>query len=303
MVRDVRELRTFALVVICYLLWMFFLWKIHVLHPVISILALSLIIAFHSSLQHEILHGHPFDAQWLNEALVFPAIGVFVPFIRFRDTHLAHHQDAILTDPYDDPETNYLDPEIWEGFGGAIRAVLQFNNTLLGRMLIGPFIGLWVFYRGDLRAMKRGDRAVGRAWIWHILGLLPVLAVLWVWSVPILFYLMATLGGLSLLKIRTFLEHRAFEQSAGRSVIIESRGPLAFLFLNNNFHSVHHAHPDLAWYDLPAKYSTNRENYLKRNRDYRFGNYGEIFRAYFLKRKDEVAHPLYPWGSKKEREK
>ncbi len=27
--------------------------------------------------------------------------------------HMAHHRDAILTDPYDDPESNYLDPAVW----------------------------------------------------------------------------------------------------------------------------------------------------------------------------------------------
>ena len=29
--------------------------------------------------------------------------------------HLAHHRDAMLTDPYDDPESNYLDPAVWAG--------------------------------------------------------------------------------------------------------------------------------------------------------------------------------------------
>ncbi len=293
MAKNPREWRTVALIVVTYLLWMLFLWKIHVLHPVIAILSLSILIAFHSSLQHEVLHGHPFHSKRLNEAMVFPALGVFIPYIRFRDTHIAHHQDAILTDPYDDPETNYLDPEIWDQMSAYQQRLMQWNNTLLGRMMIGPLIGLFYFYRGDLRAMRKGDQSIARAWAWHFLGLLPVLALLWTFAVPFWLYLIAAYFGMSLLKIRTYLEHRAFEHSAGRSVIVESRGPLALLFLNNNYHSVHHAHPELAWYDLPAKYRANRENYLARNRDYRYNNYVEIFRAYLFHRKDEVAHPLY----------
>ena len=41
--------------------------------------------------------------KWLNEALVFPALSLAIPYQRFRDSHLAHHNDEILTDPYDDP--------------------------------------------------------------------------------------------------------------------------------------------------------------------------------------------------------
>ncbi|MEL7174203.1 MAG: fatty acid desaturase, partial [Pseudomonadota bacterium] len=103
---------------------------------------------------------------------------------------------------------------------------------------------------------------------------------------------LGTYGGLSLLRIRTFLEHRAHERAAGRSVIIEDGGPLALLFLNNNLHALHHAAPRVAWYRLPALYRVRREEILRRNRGYRFGSYAEIFAAYFFRAKDPVAHPL-----------
>ncbi len=41
---------------------------------------LALLLALHSSLQHEILHGHPTPSQRLNDALVFPAVGLLVPY-------------------------------------------------------------------------------------------------------------------------------------------------------------------------------------------------------------------------------
>jgi len=96
------------------------------------------------------------------------------------------------------------------------------------------------------------------------------------------------------LKIRTFLEHQAHERARGRTVIIEDRGPLAFLFLNNNLHVVHHMHPKLPWYRLPKIYFNNREKYLARNDGYRYASYAEIFRRHLIRAKDPVPHPLYP---------
>jgi len=75
------------------------------LSPIIIVPLLALVITLHSSLQHEVIHGHPTKWAVVNALLVWPAIGLFIPYARFRDSHLAHHQDARLTDPYDDPET------------------------------------------------------------------------------------------------------------------------------------------------------------------------------------------------------
>ena len=94
-------------------------------------------------------------------------------------------------------------------------------------------------------------------------------------------------------RIRTFLEHQAHERAAARSVIIEDRGPLALLFLNNNYHAVHHANPRLAWYRLPAEFARRREEWLRRNGGYAYRSYGEVFRRYLFRRKDPVAHPIW----------
>ena len=56
-------------------------------------------------------------------------------------------------------------------------------------------------------------------------------------------------------------------------MIIEDRGPLALLFLNNNLHAVHHAHPRLPWYRLPGEYARRRDEFLRRNGGYRYGSY------------------------------
>lgn len=133
-----------------------------------------------------------------------------------------------------------------------------------------------------------------RDWGLNLLGLVPVLGWL-VWAgFPVWAYLLAAWLGHGLLKIRTYLEHRAHDQARARTVIIEDRGPLALLFLNNNLHVVHHMHPSVPWYRLPALYARNRAHYLRRNEGYRFASYAEVFRAYLLRRKEPVAHPIWP---------
>lgn len=255
----------------------------------------ALAIAQFSSLQHEVLHGHPFRKQVLNEALVFPGLTLFVPYIRFRDLHLAHHHDPNLTDPYDDPESNYQDPAVWARMPAVLKALLRINNTLLGRVLLGPAIGTFTLLRSDLRLALAGDRTVTQAWAMHALGVALVVAWLWaVGAMPVWAYLVAAYIGFALLKIRTFLEHRAHEAARARTVIIEDRGPLALLFLNNNLHVVHHMHPSVPWYRLPETYRANREHYLRRNEGYLYRSYAEIIARYLLRAKDPVPHPLWP---------
>lgn len=253
---------------------------------------LALTLTMHSSLQHEVLHGHPLHNRRWSEALIYAPLGLAIPYPRFRDLHLAHHRDAILTDPYDDPETNYLDPEVWSRLDPPVRALLLFNNTLLGRMLVGPMIALLVFLRDELRPVRNGDAVVRRAWALHAVGLAAVLLWLgFVGTMPVWAYAIAAYIGLSVLKIRTFLEHQAHERALGRTVIIEDRGPLAFLFLNNNLHAVHHAYPGLAWYALPRVYAARRPEFLRRNIGYSYASYGQILREHLLRRKDPVPHP------------
>ncbi len=301
MFRSNREKLTLFLVCLCHGFWLFFTYNAFWMNGVITIFALAILIAFHSSLQHEMMHGHPFKSQKINDLLVFIPIGVFIPYERFRDTHLMHHKDSKLTDPYDDPETNYLDPEVWEKYGRFKKGILSINNTLLGRMIFGPGISLYGFYRSDLKACLNGDASIVKAWLSHAFGLCLLVGILVGFDVPILTYLLACYLGMSLLKIRTFIEHQAHERMLGRTVIIQDRGFFTLLFLNNNYHSVHHAHPDLPWYELPQKYEANEKSYLKRNCNYYYRNYFEVFTRYALKRKDDVAHPIYQ-KPKRERE-
>jgi fatty acid desaturase len=261
----------------------------------LSVVVTALAIAQFSSLQHEVLHGHPFRNQTLNEALVFAGLTLFVPYIRFKDAHLQHHYDPNLTDPYDDPEANYMDPAVWARTPGWVRALLRANNTLIGRILLGPAISIWFFSGPDIAAIRAGDARIRLAWGLHAIGVAMVVAWLWAFTeMPVWAWVLAAYFGYGLLKIRTYLEHRAHEAFRARSVIVEDRGPLALLFLNNNLHAVHHMHPKAPWYRLPGIYAARGDHYRRRNEAYVFENYAQIFRHYLFKAKDPVAHPIWP---------
>lgn len=284
---------TFLLLLATYAVWGLATSALYTVSPALGVIVAGLCIAQYSSLQHEALHGHPFPWRWLNEALVTPALTLTVPFGRFRDTHLAHHHDPILTDPYDDPESNFLDPAVWRRLPAPVKWLLRANNTLLGRIVLGPLIGNTLWLGGEARLLARGEQGVRRDWAVHLIGLVPVAAWLWVAVMPWWAYLLAAWIGHGLLKVRTFLEHRAHEAARARTVVVEDRGPLALLFLNNNLHVVHHMHPQVAWYRLPALYRANRAHYLRRNDGYAYRSYAQIFARHFLRAKDPVPHPLW----------
>ncbi|MGR3616547.1 MAG: fatty acid desaturase [Paracoccaceae bacterium] len=287
---------TLGLVLGCYAAWMAAIVYLPGISLLLAVGVTGVLIAFHASLTHEVLHGHPFRSKSMNEATMLLALNLFIPYGRFRDTHLAHHQDACLTDPYDDPETNFQDPSKWRTMTPWQQRIYRANNTLLGRIVLGPVIGQLCFTVGEIQAMRRGDWTVIRAWVLH----LPAVGVV-VWGVavspmPVWAYLIAAYLGLGLLKIRTFLEHRAHEKSRARTVIIEDNGPLAWLFLYNSLHVVHHMNPGAPWYELPRLYRQGRDRYLAFNDTYVYRSYAEVFRLYFLKAKDPVPHPLWPQG-------
>lgn len=284
---------TLGLIIACYLLWSGGITFASALWLPLGMGLTTLMIVLHSSLQHEILHGHPFRIRWLNEVLAFLPVGLLFPYGRFRDTHLAHHHDENLTDPYDDPESNYLDPAVWARLPRVWKAVLRFNNTLLGRLTIGPILGAVTFIGHDMRAISMGNREVRRDWLLHFVGLIIVARIVQASSMPGWAYLTCAYCGYSILKIRTFLEHRAHHLARCRTVIIDGGRILPFLFLNNNLHVVHHAKPAVAWYHLPALYRANRDEFLRRNEGYRYASYAEVFRLYFLRAKDPVPHPLW----------
>jgi len=248
----------------------------------------------YGSLQHEAIHGHPSPWHWLNQLSVLPGLLVWVPYGRYRDLHLRHHTNDHLTDPYDDPESYYWSPDDWVRMPALAQALFRANNTLAGRLILGPAISAMRFWGRDVRLLAGGNSDVVRAWLLHV----PALAVLYLWistvcGISAWVYLAAfAYPGTSLILLRSYAEHRAHAQPDARTAIVETCPAMALLFLNNNLHAVHHARPELAWYKLPDAYKAHRRSVLGRNDGYLIKGYVRLFLKYFIAAKEPVPHPL-----------
>jgi fatty acid desaturase len=243
--------------------------------------------ALYGSLQHETIHGHPTRWRGINEALGWAPLWLWLPYPIYRDEHRQHHDDAILTDPFADPESKYAAPADWPRFGRLRRAALGFNTTLLGRLTIGPALIMADFLRRELRAVTAGEAGRRRVWALHALALAPVLAWLWVCAIPLWAYaLLFVYPGLSLTLLRSFAEHIASTEPKSRTVTVEAGPFFSLLFLNNNLHALHHARPELPWYALPRL-----AHRLPRPR-LRYRGYGELTRRFLLRPIHPPVHPL-----------
>ena len=111
-------------------------------------------LALFSSLQHEVLHRHPTRWQWLNEAMIFPAITLWIPFSLYKETHLIHHNNDDLTDPERDPESYYVSPERWTSFPNWLKQYFRFYNTFSGRFFWGPVHVASMLFYNELCVLK-----------------------------------------------------------------------------------------------------------------------------------------------------
>ena len=263
-------------------------WFYHALPIGLVMLLGAYSVAWHGSLTHEVVHGHPTRKPWLNAAIVLPNLALWLPFLIYQRTHLQHHRNQYLTSPDHDPESYYLTTAVWAGLSRPLQILLWINNSLLGRLLLGPLIMISRFYWNESRQLLNGDWHSLRAWAWHSLAVAVVLMwVIGVCQIPLTSYLLFIVyPALSLTLLRSYAEHQARANSAERSVIVEAHPLLALLYLNNNLHALHHAKPGLPWYKLPAHYRQHKATILTANGGYYYGGYGEIIKRHWLEPKE-----------------
>jgi len=252
------------------------------------------LVAWHGSLQHEVVHGHPTPWKGLNELLVLPSLWLLMPYGVYRDSHLVHHADERLTDPVEDPESYYLSTDEWVRCGILTRSFLWLHNTSLGRLALGPLRLLWRTFAGEALRFIRGDFRNLHAWLLHCVSCALVLGwTMGVCRIPLAAYLgLFVYPGLALTLLRSFAEHEAREVVDERSAVVEAGPVMSLLYLYNNLHAVHHAEPHLPWYRLAQRYRVARAAVLERNGGYRFPGYGAIVARYLLRPRQPVAHPL-----------
>ncbi len=250
-------------------------------------------IAWQMNLQHEVIHGHPTPWRAVNLAIGVWPLSLWLPWSLYRDTHLRHHLDQNLTDPFEDPESYYWTSAGWRDLGPFARAVVAAQSTLVGRIVVGPawMIGRFVF--DLLRDAWRGRNDARGVLFRHLLQCIPV--VVWVVGIcgmPLWVYLAAFVyPGMSLAMVRSFAEHRAAAEPEKRTAIVENARILGPLFLFNNLHVAHHLRGGLPWYQIPTFYRLNREALIRRNGGLVYDGYFDVARRYALRPHDRFIHP------------
>ena len=256
----------------------------------------SLLGAWFLSLQHELLHGHPFRRTNLNSAIGFAPLSLWMPYLRYKSLHIKHHE-CDLTDPADDPESFYIDPEKWLAAGTAKRLYILAMRTLLGRLVLGPFRGIFIFLRSEIRLCRR-DRKIRNEWIAHIVAAAALAWLLFgVIGVPAWEYLLGFVyGGYALTQLRSFAEHCAVPTGT-RSAVVKAGPVMSLLYLNNNLHHTHHAQPDLPWYLIPQMHVLLGSDAIASEGAGLYpGGYLEIVRRHLFSPFCQPDHPLMPGG-------
>jgi fatty acid desaturase len=277
-------------------------WYFHALPLWLAVPVGAVLIAWQGSLQHETIHGHPFASRRLNALLGGVPLSLFIPYPLYRRTHLWHHRfgGRILTDPIVDPESFYLTQGALAKSGLLLRWLRIANTTLLGRMIVGPFIATGTFLIGPARSLALGE---GREWrIWAAHGVAVTTVLLWVvgiCKINVFVYIACFVyPGQSLSLLRSFAEHRASAEPAQRTAVVESNPVFSLIFLYNNLHVVHHARPALPWYKLPAAWrqlQADRGDAAARTAGLVYsGGYLELLGRYLLRPVIDVEHPHAP---------
>jgi len=254
------------------------------------------LLAWYGSLQHETIHGHPTPWRRINALIGGLPFSLWIPYAVYRETHLRHHRHAgrRLTGATDDPESFYLPPGHLARVGRVRRAILLANCTLAGRLVIGPAIAIGAFWLSEARRL-RSDRSHLLMWCRHLVGVAAVLAwTVVVCDVPLLVYvLLVVYPSVSLTHLRSFAEHHADDDSHLRTNVVEAHPAWALLFLNNNLHIAHHAHPDRPWHALPRVWRQMRPAMTDAGFVFS-GGYGEVVRKYLFRPFITPEHPFVP---------
>jgi len=284
---------TWIVALVLYSAWVLLIWFNALLPWWVIMPVGAYLLAWHFSLQHEAIHSFRGVPAWLRFAVVYPPLGLWFPYPLYRKSHTTHHRDIHLTIPGVDTESYYVLQADWARMGRFKRAILTFNQTMAGRLLIGPVLRLSILVAKETRRVRRGDFSHVPHWAAHAVA---VAALFWfisgVCAFPWWQYcLLVAYPGLSLSLLRAFTEHRAAEDSQERTASVESNALFGILYLYNNLHVAHHLKPAMPWYDIPRFYRDNRAALLASNGQFVYRGYAQLAKSYFLV---PVFSPVHP---------
>jgi fatty acid desaturase len=289
---DRREWRTVLIVAAVYGGWVGVLLSYGSIPAWLSVVLLAWFGAWHLSLQHEVVHGHPTRFAWLNDFIGSIPLTLWIPYFSFKREHLSHHT-APLTIPNIDTESFYVTAERWNSVGPVTKAIYQANRTLMFRLLVWSIISTVTFIATKIKEAVLGQYNSRRAVMLHLIGVAGVVACVNATGVPLWLYALGVIyGGRILNMLRPFAEHEWVEGIELRTAMIQASPVMSLLMLNNNLHVAHHDEPGVAWFDVPAL-ARRTDAYGRAERAgllYR-GGYLEIARRFGVRPFSQPVHP------------
>ena len=287
------EWPTLFLVLFIYTCWFTLLYTFNDLHYLLAVPTLILVLTLHSSLCHELIHGHPTRSEKINNGLGYFPIALIFPYTIFRETHLKHHDNKQITIPGIDPESFFVSNSDWQNMNRASKLIAWFNMTFGGRFLIGPMLSIVTLVRWSLRDIVSAGLSRKLMWICHyMLVALILVGVNVLFGIPMWLYAMMAYFSLSMIQVRSFYEHQPVDTAPHRSVIQQCCRFMSLLFLNNNYHYVHHLYPEMPWYRLRSEYFSNKEKYDAENGGFHYNGYGQWLKFLFK----PVHSPIHPFS-------
>ena len=282
--KEAGEWRTLAVVIAVYGLTVLTVLRYDVLTPWLAVPMLAVLGAWHLSMQHEVLHGHPFKNQFINDAIGGIPVTLWIPYLAFKKDHHEHHLSD-LTNPALDNESYYVSQEQWDKAGRIRRAAWTANRTILFRMFVWTIVSTITYVLSVLKRAVRGEKGDRLAVALHVVGLVFVVYLVSLSSMPLWQFALGTLyGGRILNAIRPFPEHKYQSGVETRTAMIMAGRFMSLLMLNNNLHVAHHDEPGVPWYRYDKL--MQRVNAVQRARDAGVlyeGGYAEVFRKFSFK--------------------
>jgi fatty acid desaturase len=282
--KEAGEWRTLAVVIAVYGLTVLTVVRYDVLTPWLAVPMLAVLGAWHLSMQHEVLHGHPFKNQFLNDFIGGIPVTLWIPYLAFKKDHHEHHLSD-LTNPALDNESYYVSQEQWDKAGKIRRAAWTANRTILFRMFVWTIVSTITYVLSVLKRAVRGEKGDRLAVALHVVGLVFVVYLVSLSSMPLWQFALGTLyGGRILNAIRPFPEHKYQSGVETRTAMIMAGRFMSLLMLNNNLHVAHHEEPWVPWYRYDGLMS--RVKAVERAREAGIlyeGGYAEVFRKFSFK--------------------
>jgi len=219
--------------------------------PIVAVLTYASYTVAHESI-HGSISGNRASLRWINRALGYMAAWILmIPLTAHRQEHMAHHRHT--NDPVQDPD--FPVGRMQDSVPAAVRAALQ--------IIVGQFS---YYFQHRWKQAPMEQNAVMCVEV--AAAILPRLAVLisgyWVEGL-VLFGLAWLIGVVVLLYLFAYIVHRPHEQ-VGRytdTSTILLPGPLGtlvtWLWLFQNYHSIHHLFPRVPFYKYAKLYKEIEE--------------------------------------------